>query len=125
MDVITYRDYCLSLPFTEETTPFDETTLVYKVGGKIYTLADMVDFRWVNVKCEPARALELRERYAEITPGFHMNKMHWNSVRVDGDLPDSFIRTMIRDSYLLIVYSLPRMRREEILSAIEASGLAR
>ena len=70
MDVLTFRDYCLSLPFTEESTPFDETTLVYKVGGRMYAFADMVDFHRVALKCDPDEALQLRERYPrEITPG--------------------------------------------------------
>ena len=68
MDVLSFRDYCLSLPLTEESTPFDETTLVYKVAGKMFLLADMTDGRAVNVKCDPDHAIALRERYAEVTP---------------------------------------------------------
>ncbi len=87
MDVLTFRDYCLSLPLTEESTPFDETTLVYKIGGKMYACADMVDFRVVAVKCEPDEALRLRELYAEVGPARHFNKQHWNGLRTDGDFP--------------------------------------
>lgn len=118
MDIIELREYCLSLPLTEEATPFDEATLVYKVGGKMYSLTNMEDFHYVNVKCDPERAIELREQYADILPGWHMNKMHWNTVRTDGDLPDSFIKELIHDSYMLIVKSLPRAKREEVLSII-------
>ncbi len=66
MDVLSFRDYCLSLPMTEESTPFDETTLVYKVGGRMYACADMVDFATIAVKCDPDEALLLRERYPEV-----------------------------------------------------------
>lgn len=114
MDILDLREYCLSFPLAEETTPFDETTLVYKVGGKMFLLMDMVDSSWINVKCDPDRAMELRERYSEVVPGYHMNKTHWNTVRTNGDLPESLIREWIRDSYLLIVNSLPRAKREEL-----------
>ena len=78
MDVLSFRDYCLSLPLTEESTPFDETTLVYKIGGKMYACADMNDFGQVAVKCDPDEAVRLRERYEEIGPAYHFNKTHWN-----------------------------------------------
>ena len=76
MDVLSFRDYCLSLPLTEETTPFDETTLVYKIGGKMYACADMETFEWIAVKCDPDEAIALRERYEEVNPAFHFNKVH-------------------------------------------------
>lgn len=103
MDVLSFRDYCLSLPLTEESTPFDETTLVYKIGGKMYACADMNDFGQVAVKCDPDEAVRLRERYEEIGPAYHFNKTHWNGIRTAGDLPDAFIREQIRNSYLLVV----------------------
>ena len=80
MDVLSFRDYCLSLPLTEESTPFDETTLVYKIGGKMYACADMNDFGQVAVKCDPDEAVRLRERYEEIGPAYHFNKTHWNGI---------------------------------------------
>lgn len=103
MDILEIREYCLSFPGATETTPFDETTLVYKVGGKMFLLTDMENGRWINVKCNPDRAIELRERYEEVTPGWHMNKRHWNTIRIDGDLPAQLIREWIRDSYDLVV----------------------
>lgn len=116
MDVLEYREFCLSLPLTEESTPFDETTLVYKVAGKMYTLADMQDFDYINVKCDPAVAESLREEYpGDVIPGRHMNKRHWNSLCVAGHLSDSFLREQIRNSYMLIIRALPRATREEIL----------
>ncbi len=125
MDVLTFRDYCLSLPMSEETTPFDETTLVYKVGGKMFALADMVDFTCVAVKCEPDRAIALRERYPEVTPGVHLNKRHWNDVRTDSDLPDRFIREQIRNSYMLVLRQnvTPKSLRDELLAYVEQHGL--
>ncbi len=125
MDVLTFRDYCLSLPMTEETTPFDETTLVYKIGGKMYACADMVDFGLIAVKCDPDRAEMLRERYAEVSTAPHFNKRHWNGLRTDGDLPDAFLREQIRDSYMLVLRQnvTPRALREELLACVERLGL--
>ena len=82
MDILELRRYCLSLPLAEECTPFDETTLVFKIGGKMFCYTDMVEFRWIAVKCDPDRAVLLRERYPElVTPAFHSNKRHWNGIR--------------------------------------------
>ena len=123
MDVLAFRDYCLSLPFTEECTPFDETTLV---GGRMYAFADMVGFERIALKCDPEEALLLRERYPdEVTPAWHTNKRLWNDVCTTGDLPDAFIRAQIRNSYLLVVRRnvTPRARREEILARIGELGL--
>ena len=125
MDILTFRDYCLSLPMTEECTPFDETTLVYKVGGRMYAYADMVDFERIALKCDPDQAVALRERYADIQPAWHSNKKHWNDVRTAGDLRDSFIREQIRNSYLLVLRCnvTPKSLREEILAYVEEHGL--
>ena len=75
-----FRQYCLSLSATEETLPFDEDTLVFKVAGKMFALANMTVFESINLKCDPEQAIELRERYAAVLPGYHMNKQHWNTV---------------------------------------------
>lgn len=125
MDILTFRDYCLSLPMTEECTPFDETTLVMKVGGKMYTYTDMVEFEWIAVKCDPDEAIALRERYPEVTPAFHSNKKHWNGVRTTSDLPDAFIREQLRNSYLLVLRQnvSPKSLRDEILQYVEQNGL--
>ena len=113
-----FRDYRLSLPLTEECTPFDETTLVYKVGGKMYAHADMENFGRVAVKCDPDEAVSLREEYPDVTPAWHSSKKHWNDIRTTGDLPDAFIRTQIRNSYLLVLRQnvTPKSLREEILA---------
>lgn len=125
MDVLEFRDYCLSLPLSEECTPFDETTLVYKIGGKMYACADMVDFESIAVKCDPDEALLLRERYDEISTARHFSKCHWNGIRTTGDLPDAFIRAQIRNSYLLVLQRnvTPRSLREEILAYIGQQGV--
>lgn len=124
MDLLAFRDYCLSLPLTEETTPFDDTTLVYKVEGRIYAAANMIDFNRIAVKCEPDKALMLREEYPEICAAWHFNKRHWNDVYVNGDLPEAFIRLQIRNSYLLVMQQVtPRARREELLHQIEQIGI--
>lgn len=125
MDVLDFRDYCLSLPLTEETTPFDETTLVYKVGGRMYAYADMENFERVAVKCDPDEAIALREEYSDISPAWHSSKKHWNDIRVTGDLPDAFIREQIRNSYMLVLRRnvTPKSLREEILAYVEEHGL--
>lgn len=93
MHIETLREYCLSLPGVEETLPFGPDTLVYKVGGKIFLLTglDSEEFSF-NVKCDPDLALELREQYDCVRPGFHMNKKHWNTVVVDGSVNDKTLR---------------------------------
>ncbi|RYD29146.1 MAG: MmcQ/YjbR family DNA-binding protein, partial [Verrucomicrobiaceae bacterium] len=84
---------------------------VYKVGGKVFALTDPGDFPpRMNLKCDPARAVALREAYGSIIPGYHMNKRHWNTVRMDRSLPESLIRDLIRHSYDLVVASLPKAK---------------
>jgi len=115
MNLDALREFCLSLPLTEETTPFDETTLVYKVCGKMFALTDMVESGSVSLKCEPTLAEELRDRYPEdITPAYHFNKKHWNGLRIDGDLPANFVKEQIVNSYLLVVNGLPKAQRIEV-----------
>lgn len=114
MDIESFRDYCLSLPSVEEATPFDEVNLVFKVGGKMFALCDIDDFKWINLKCDPQRAIELRELYEEVRPGWHMSKVHWNTVSVVGALPDTLLRQWTLDSYNLVVAGLPRKVRESI-----------
>lgn len=102
-------DYCMAKPGTEETYPFNETTLVFKVGGKMYALMsdENMPVR-INLKCDPERALELRERYDVVLPGYHMNKQHWNTVVLNGTLSQEEIAELIDHSYDLIKASLPK-----------------
>lgn len=125
MDLLEFRDYCLSLPLVEESTPFDETTLVYKVGGRMFAYAGMEEFDPIAVKCDPDLALVLRERYAEVTPAWHSSKRHWNDIRTQGDLSDAFIREQIRNSYMLVLQQnvTPRVLRDEILAYVTKVGL--
>lgn len=120
MDVIEFRDFCLSLPMVEESTPFDENVLVYKIGGKMFVYADMNDFCRFAVKCDPEEAEDLRARHPEITPAHHSSKRHWNDIRTDGSLTDDFLRTQIRDSYMLVIRKnvTPKALRERILTEI-------
>lgn len=112
MDLPEAIDLCLSLPGAEETTPFGPDVLVYKVSGKVFALTDPGDFPpRMNLKCDPARAISLREEYESITPGYHMNKRHWNTVRVDRSVPASLVRDLIQHSYDLVVASLPKGKR--------------
>lgn len=108
------REYCLSLPATTEEFPFGESTLVFKVKGKMFALTDVDSFASINLKCDPERAVELREQYDSILPGYHMNKKHWNTVLLDGSLGEKFVHELIFHSYQLVVAGLPKKLREEL-----------
>ena len=103
MNIESFRHFCLSLPFVEECFPFDETTLVFKVMGKMFALTDTEGIFQINLKCDPEKAIELREHYPAVTPGYHMNKKLWNTVTVDGSINDNLLHTSIQDSYDLVV----------------------
>ena len=105
------RDYCLQKTHTTEGMPFDNDVLVFKVGGKIYLLTSLAQGNRFNVKCNPERAIELREQYSEVQPGFHMNKTNWNTVFMDGSLTRKQLCEMIDHSYDLILNSLPKKVR--------------
>jgi predicted DNA-binding protein (MmcQ/YjbR family) len=113
MNLADFCAYCLSLPHVEETTPFGPEAIVYKVGGKMFALAmgDEVPTR-VNLKCDPERALELRDRFEDITPGYHMNKRHWNTLNLGGRLSNALVRELIDHSYALVVAALPKKARQ-------------
>lgn len=110
--------YCLAKKGVTEELPFDDNTLVFKVMGKIFAIADIEDFESFNVKCDPGHAIELREKYHEVTPGYHMNKKHWNTVDVHGSIPDNILQRWIDDSYNLVVSKLSRKDKDE-LSALD------
>ncbi len=113
MNVEEFRDYCLSKKNVSESFPFDDKVLVFKVHNKMFALANIVDFDGINLKCEPEKAIELREEYKEIKPGYHMSKKHWNTVSTRGSLSSGFIKSLIDESYNLIVASLPKKLRHE------------
>lgn len=112
------RAYCNSKKGAEETFPFDATTLVMKVMGKMFALmpTDMPEDQpqTINLKCEPALAEVLRQTYDAVKPGYHMNKQHWNTVVLDGSIPDDEIFEMVDNSYALVVKSLTKAQRERL-----------
>lgn len=112
MNIEQFRDFCLTLPGVTEEFPFGEETLVYKVMGKMFTLTSLDSFESINLKCDPEIAVELRERYDGVSPGYHMNKKHWNTVDVHAGISDKLIYQWIRDSYDLVVDSLPKKTKE-------------
>ncbi|MCU0750701.1 MAG: MmcQ/YjbR family DNA-binding protein [Akkermansiaceae bacterium] len=112
MDLPDAIAHFLSKPGAEETTPFGPDVLVYKVGGKMFALTAPDDFpASINLKCDPERSIELRETWKAITPGYHMNKKHWNTLLLDGSVPTKLIRELIDHSYDLVVKSLPKNKR--------------
>ena len=115
MNIEDLRSYCIQKPFTEESFPFDSATLVFKVAGKIFLLVNVDgDPLQFNIKCDPEKAVELREQYDCVLPGFHMNKKHWNTIVCDGTVQIKMLKQWIDDSYELIVDSLPKKVREQI-----------
>jgi predicted DNA-binding protein (MmcQ/YjbR family) len=108
------RDYCLQKRGATEGFPFGEDTLVFKVGEKLFILTSLAQGDRFNAKCDPERAVELRERYSEVQPGYHMNKVHWNTVFMNGSLTVKQLRDIIDHSYDLILKSLPKKVQEEI-----------
>ena len=102
MNIELLREYCISKPDAEECTPFGPDTLVYKIKGKIFALTNLDGELSVNLKCDPSLATELRERYPAVTPGYHMNKKHWNTVKADGSVPDRELFGWIDHSYEIV-----------------------
>jgi predicted DNA-binding protein (MmcQ/YjbR family) len=115
MNLDTFRKYCLSKKGVTEDTPFDETTLVFRVGGKIFALTDIEQVHFsFNLKCDPELAIELREKYECVTPGWHMNKKHWNTVEPDSSISEKAIMEMLDHSYELVYNSLSKKEKEKI-----------
>src|SRR3954469_13448127 len=109
MDIVEFREYCLTKAQVTEGMPFGETVLVFKVAGKMFALASLDEVpATANLKCDPDWALELRDRYEQVRPGYHMNKKHWNTVELERGIPNAELRKMIDDSYDLVVRSLPK-----------------
>ena len=119
MNIEDFRDFCLSLPGTTEDTPFGPDTLVFKVGGKLFALTSLQTFESINLKCDPEQAVELRERYDYVRPGFHQNKKHWNTVLIGTGATDPQLCQWITHSYQLVVASLPKALRVELAAAAE------
>ncbi len=115
MDASDLRALCLALPGAVEDFPFGPDASVFKVAGKMFALSALAARPLsVNLKCEPELATELRATYAAIRPGYHMSKRHWNTVALDGSIPDEMVRDLVQDSYELVVQGLPASRRAEL-----------
>lgn len=116
MDLEAFREYCLSKPCVTESTPFGEDVLVFKVGGKMFALVALDEVpATANLKCDPDLALELRDRYEQVRPGYHMNKKHWNTVEIDRGIPKSELLKMIDHSYDLVLKSLSKIKRAQLI----------
>ncbi|MBI1286573.1 MAG: MmcQ/YjbR family DNA-binding protein [Flavobacteriales bacterium] len=115
MNIEELRECCLNLKGVEEGFPFDESTLVFKVMGKMFCLAALENNPLqFNAKCDPEKAIELREEFSGVRPGYHMSKKHWNTVVFDGSITDEQARQWVLDSYNLVVGSLPKKTQEEL-----------
>ena len=118
MNIEEFREYCIQMKGVTEELPFDEDTLVFKVMGKMFALTGIEHFESINVKCDPDTALELREEYEAVKPGYHMNKKHWNTITNHSDMSDEVMRSWIKHSYDLVVAKLPK-KTKEALAAME------
>jgi predicted DNA-binding protein (MmcQ/YjbR family) len=116
MNIEQLRDFCIVKKGVEETFPFDEDTLVFKVMGKMFALTSLSEANSVNLKCDPDYAVDLRERFNDIRPGFHMNKKYWNTVSFDGDVDDRLILDLVNHSYDEVVKGLPKKLQAELLN---------
>lgn len=114
MNIEDYRNYCIAKPGVTEAFPFNETVLVFKLMGKMFALIDVDEFAFINLKCNPERSIELRERCSGITGAYHFNKTHWNSVSTDGSVPDQLMYELIDHSYELVVSKMPIKLKEEL-----------
>jgi predicted DNA-binding protein (MmcQ/YjbR family) len=114
MNIESIREYCLTRPEVTESFPFGEDTLVFKVLGKMFVLMNLDGEPSVNLKCDPEKAIQLREEYSAVLPGYHMNKRYWNTVMVDASVPDYLLKEWIDHSYEEVVKSLPKNKRNAL-----------
>jgi predicted DNA-binding protein (MmcQ/YjbR family) len=119
MNIEKIREYCLAKAEVTESLPFDDTSLVFKVNNKMFAILSLDLPAFINLKCDPAKAIELREHYPFVQPGYHMNKQTWNSVMLEGLTNDELLTSWIDDSYDLIVLSMSKKDRERILNLPE------
>jgi len=120
MNLESLRDYCLELPGTTEELPFGPDTLVFKVMGKVFLLTSLDSPQFgFNVKCDPEKAEELREKYSDVVPGYHMSKKHWNTVNVTGSIPSEILFSWVKDSYDLVAGSLTKAAKQELRDLAE------
>ena len=117
MNIEEYRTHCIAKKGVTASFPFDSSTLVFKVMNKIFALTNVESFSFINLKCNPEKAIELREEFTGVSGAYHMNKRHWNSVSNSADVPDKLILQWIDDSYNLIVSSLTKKLQTELRSS--------
>jgi predicted DNA-binding protein (MmcQ/YjbR family) len=116
MNLEGFRKYCLSKKGVTEEFPFGEETLVYKVMGKMFALTDLETFESINLKVDPEKGEELREKYASVQPGYHMNKKHWITVLIDGSIPDKKVLEWVDNSYQLVASALTKSQKSALES---------
>jgi len=116
MNIEEIREYCIAKKGVTESFPFDETTLVFKVMNKMFALTHIEGDLSINLKCNPEKAIELREQFSSVLPGYHMNKKHWNTILIDESISQQQIKNWINNSYDLVVKSLPKKLQQELLS---------
>lgn len=115
MNIEEFRNYCLSKKYVTECFPFDEKTLVFKVADKMFALSGLEHYpSTVNLKCDPEKAIALREEYSDIIEGFHMSKKHWNSVIIESNLSNKLIMELIDHSYDLVVKGMSKKKQQEL-----------
>jgi len=114
VNIESYRAYCLNKKGVTEEFPFGEEILVFKVMGKMFALTDVENFASINLKCDPEEGAALREQYASVQPGYHMNKKHWNRVLMDGSLSDKLVKGWIDRSYELVIQTLTKAQKEAL-----------
>lgn len=114
MDIESFRSYCIAKIGVTEEFPFGDTTLVYKVMGKIFVLTGVESFGSINLKVDPERGVELREQYVSVQPGYHMNKKHWITVKMDGSISDKLIRQWVDESYQLVISGLTKKQQASL-----------
>ena len=115
MDIESFRKVCLAKQGVSEEFPFDNETLVFKVLGKIFALANIDFFESINLKCDPVKAIQLREQYSEVQPGYHMNKKHWNTISINGRLGDNLIEELIDHSYQCVVANFSKAKKDLLI----------
>jgi predicted DNA-binding protein (MmcQ/YjbR family) len=116
MDIEFVREYCVSKPQVTESFPFDDVTLVFKVFGRMFALLNLEGELSINLKCDPEKARDLREKYSYVLPGYHMNKKYWNTVMLDSSVSDSLIKEWIDHSYNEVVRKLPKVKQKQLKS---------
>lgn len=114
MNIEELRDYCLNFPFTTESLPFDDSALVFKVFDKMFALISL-EKKWINLKCDPDRSLDLREEYQCLSPGYHMSKKHWNTIYLEElDMSKEMLKELVQHSFDLVSQKLRKAEKEQL-----------